>query len=124
MVVLAESPQAYLDRDFTPERQARAFAHIAREHGMPIDTRERPRMAATAPACRAVVAARLHAPEAERPLLRRLRIRHFSGELLDEPETIARPAPRVGLRPAVLVRWGAGDGELLPLAGGKAKARE
>src|SRR4051794_6475745 len=105
MVVLAESPQAYLDRDFTPERQARAFAHIAREHGMPIDTRERPRMAATLPACRAVVAARLHAPEAERPLLRRLRVRNFSGELLDEPATIDGAARDAGLDPDALRSW-------------------
>ena len=40
---------------------------IARDHGMPIDTSVRPRMAATLPACRAVVAARLHAPERDAP---------------------------------------------------------
>src|SRR3954452_9248082 len=102
MVVLAESPQEYLDRDFTAERQARGFAHIAREHGRRIDTRDRPRMAATAPACRAVVAARLHAPEAERALLRRLRVRHFAGQLLDEPATIADAAVDAGLDPAAL----------------------
>src|SRR3954451_3290305 len=102
MGVLAEAPEEYLERDFTPERQARAFAHIARDHGMPIDTRVRPRMAATAPACRAVVAARLHAPQAGRRLLRRLRIRHFAGELLDEPETIAGAARDAGLDPAAL----------------------
>ena len=44
-------------------------------------------------------AARLHAPEAERALLRRLRIRYFSGELLDEPETIHGAAARRGHRP-------------------------
>src|SRR3954453_14906535 len=59
---LAQSPHEYLDRRVTPERQSRAFATIAREPGMPIDTSVRPRMAATVPACRAVVAARLHAP--------------------------------------------------------------
>src|SRR4029079_6409422 len=78
MVVLADSPEDYVERGFTPGKQAAAYTAIAREHGMPIDTRERPRMAATRPACRAVVAARLHAPEAERPLLRRLPGRCFS----------------------------------------------
>ena len=78
LVGLAESPDEYREKGFTPEKQARAFASIARDHGMPIDSSVRPRMAATIPSCRAVVAARLHAPEAERPLLRRLRIRHFS----------------------------------------------
>ena len=108
MVVLAESPEDYLDRGFTPERQAAAFATIARDHGMPIDTSVRPRMAATVPACRAVVAARLRAPERERALLRRLRIRHFSGRLLDEPDTIAAAASDAGLDPSDVERWSAG----------------
>src|SRR3954463_10057527 len=82
MGVLAHTPQESLDKGFDPAKQSAAFKELAGEHGMPIDTRERPRMAATAPACRAVVAARLHAPQAERPLLRRPRIRHLSRELL------------------------------------------
>src|SRR3954452_24575917 len=83
MVGLAESPDEYLDRGFTPERQSSSFATIAREHGMPIGTSVRPRMAATIPACRAIVAARLHATDKMRRPLRRLLVRHFSGELLD-----------------------------------------
>jgi predicted DsbA family dithiol-disulfide isomerase len=109
LVGLAESPQEYLDRGFTPERQSSAFATIAREHGMPIDTSTRPRVAATVPACRAVVAAKLHAPDKARRLLRRLRVRHFSGQLLDEPETIADAARDAGLDPGELDRWTAGD---------------
>ncbi len=69
MVVLAESPEEYLEKGFTPTKQAAAYSKIAQEHGMPIDTSERPRMAATLPACRAVVATRLHAPELAWPLL-------------------------------------------------------
>jgi predicted DsbA family dithiol-disulfide isomerase len=109
MVGLAESPEEYLDRGFTPERQSSAFAMIAREHGMPIDTSVRARMAATVPACRAVVAAKLHAPDRARRLLRRLRVRHFSGQLLDEPQTIAAAATDAGIDPAELERWTAGD---------------
>jgi predicted DsbA family dithiol-disulfide isomerase len=105
LVGLSESPDDYLKKGFTPEKQARAFASIARDHGMPIDSSVRPRMAATMPACRAIVAARLHAPEAERALLRRLRIRHFSGELLDEAETIHGAARDAGIDPADLDRW-------------------
>src|SRR4051812_50187329 len=93
MVGLAESPDEYVDRGFTPERQAGAFATIAREHGMPIDTSVRPRVAATVPACRAVVAAKLHAPHRARRPLRRPRVRHFSRQLPDDPQTIAHPAP-------------------------------
>jgi predicted DsbA family dithiol-disulfide isomerase len=109
MVVLSESPEDYLARGFTPAKQAAAFRRIAEQHGMPIDTSERPRMAATAPACRAVVAARLHAPERVRVLLRRLRVRHFSGELLDEPETIEAAARDAGLDPVELRARASGD---------------
>jgi|tagenome__1003787_1003787.scaffolds.fasta_scaffold20826545_3 predicted DsbA family dithiol-disulfide isomerase len=96
MVVLAESPDEYLEKGFDTERQAAAFKHLAEQYGMPIDSSVRPRMAATAPACRAVIAARLFAPELERPLLRRLRVRHFSGQLLDATETIEGAAADVG----------------------------
>jgi predicted DsbA family dithiol-disulfide isomerase len=109
MVGLAESPDEYVERGFTPERQSSAFAMIAREHGMPIDTSVRSRMAATVPACRAVVAARLHAPDKVRRLLRRLRVRHFSGQLLDDPETIAGAARDADIDPGELERWTTGD---------------
>jgi predicted DsbA family dithiol-disulfide isomerase len=109
MVGLAESPDDYVGRGFTPERQSHAFSTIAREHGMPIDTSVRPRMAATVPACRAVVAARLNAPDKMRRVLRRLRVRHFSGELLDAPETIAGAATDAGIDPAELEKWTATD---------------
>lgn len=109
MVVLARSPEEYVEKGFTPERQSEAFAKIAADHGMPIDATVRSRMAATEPACLAVVAARLHAPELEGPLLRRLRLRHFAGALLDEPSTIAAAAEDVGLDADELERWCAED---------------
>lgn len=107
LVGLAESGDHYVAQGLTPERHAAALARIAHEHGMPIDTRVRERMTATVPACRAVVAARRHAPERARVLLRRLRVRTFAGELLDEPDTIARAARDAGLDPDELARWGA-----------------
>jgi predicted DsbA family dithiol-disulfide isomerase len=105
MVVLSESPDEYLAKGFTPAKQATALAKLADEHGMPVDAREQPRMMATVVACRAVVAAQLHAPEQHLPLLRRLRILRFSGELIDEPAVIARAARDVGIDPARLERW-------------------
>ena len=72
---------------------------------MPIDTRERPRMAATAPACRAVVAARAArararadapAPPAGPPLLRRAARRAGDG---------AAAAADAGLDPAEIDGW-------------------
>src|SRR3954451_3277195 len=62
MVGLAESPDDYVDRGLTPERPSHAVTTIAPEDGMAVDNAVRPRMAATVPACRAVVAARLNAP--------------------------------------------------------------
>jgi predicted DsbA family dithiol-disulfide isomerase len=105
VVVLAESPDEYEGRGFGTREQADAFRRISREHGMPIDTRERPRMAATVPACRAVVAARRRAPEKMRLLLRRLRVRHFSGDLLDEERTLHAAARDAQLDPAELEGW-------------------
>jgi 2-hydroxychromene-2-carboxylate isomerase len=106
LVGLSESPEDYEAKGFTPEKMARSFAQIAHDHGMPMATHERPRMAATLPACRAVVAVREHVSErAARALLRHLRIRHFSGELLDEPETLAGAAREVGLDPLTLEGW-------------------
>ncbi len=107
MVGLADSPEEYEEKGFTVEAQARAHQRIAEEHGMPIDTRVRPRMAATMPACRAVIATRRHAPEKERLVLRRLRIHNFAGKLLDEPETIAAAASDAGLDPQELLEWSA-----------------
>jgi predicted DsbA family dithiol-disulfide isomerase len=124
LVGLSESPQDYLDRGFTPARQAESFRSIAHDHGMPIDTRERPRMAATVPACRAVVAARIHAPERMRVLLRRLRIRNFSGELLDDPETIRGAARDAGIEPAELDAWAADPAVEEELRADMALARE
>jgi len=109
MVVLSESAADMEASGFDTKMLSSAYRTIARDHGMPIDTSVRPRMAATMPACRAVVAARLHAPDRMRRLLRRLRVRHFAGELLDEPATIAAAARDAGIDPADLERWTAGD---------------
>src|ERR1700733_6060698 len=72
---------------------------------MPFELTPRPRMSATVPACRAVVATRLHAPEREWPLLRALRVRTFAGSLLDEPATIEAAADDAGIDTADLAAW-------------------
>jgi predicted DsbA family dithiol-disulfide isomerase len=90
---------------FTPEKLSSALRSLAERHHMPMDTAVRPRMSATVPACRAVVATRLHDPERERAMLRRLRVRHFAGEPLDEPETLGRAASDVGIEPSDLGSW-------------------
>jgi predicted DsbA family dithiol-disulfide isomerase len=105
MVVLADSGDEYEAKGFTPQKMSKAFASIARDHGMPIDTSQRDRMAATAPACRAVVAARLHAPQAEDALLRAFRVRHFAGGHLDDEATIDGAAGDAGLDGGELTAW-------------------
>ena len=98
MVVLAKDAAAQAEKGMTPEKLAGSLARIAHEHGMPIDTRQRSRVPGTRDACLAVVAARTHADrETTRHLLRRLRIRYFSGELLDEPATIRAAAADAGI---------------------------
>src|SRR3954452_9848330 len=84
---------------------------------MPIDPRPYPRTASSEPACRAFVAARLHAPHAADALLRRLRVRVMQRELLDEPSTIAGAAADAGLAPARLAQWADGEDVRSALAG-------
>ena len=124
MVILADSAAEYEAKGFTPEKMAGAFASIARDYGMPIDTTPRSRMAPTEPACRAVVAARLHAPEAEGALLRALRVRHFAGDLLDDPQTVSGAASDAGLDASQLQRWMGEDEVQRVLAEDRALARE
>ena len=123
MVGLSASPRDHLDKGVTPEVQSQALRRIAHDHGMPIDTGVRPRMAATLPACRAVVAARRNAPGRERALLRGLRVRHFRGELLDVPETIDAAAADAGIDPGELARWTADPATEAALAEDMAAAR-
>jgi predicted DsbA family dithiol-disulfide isomerase len=109
MIVLSESPDDYIAKGFTPERQVQALDSIQQQYGMPIDPRRRPRMMATVHACRAVVAARLRAPDRTRALLRRLRIRTMAGGMIDEPGMIARCAREAGIDAMTLFRAITGD---------------
>jgi predicted DsbA family dithiol-disulfide isomerase len=105
MVVLSERAQDNVDRGFTPDMLAESSGQIARDHRMPIDTRLKPRVPATLPACRAVVAARVHAPDRAQRLFRALQIRNFAGELFDEQETIDGAARDAGIEPEELFEW-------------------
>ena len=112
MVVLSRSPEEYLAKGFTPELLARGMADIQRRFHMPIDPRPRPRMATTANACRAVVAARLHFPDREQALLRRLRMHAMAGDMFDEPAVIARAAADAGIDAMALLRAWRDDPEV------------
>lgn len=91
------------------EKLAQGAPTLQRRHGMPIDPAPYSRPASSEPACRAVVAARLHAPALEDALLRRLRVRTMLGGLLDDPELLAAAAHDVGLEPSELDAWCASD---------------
>jgi 2-hydroxychromene-2-carboxylate isomerase len=91
------------------ERLAEGAPNLQRIHGMPIDPVPYARPASSEPACRAVVAARLHAPGTEEALLRRLRVRVMQRGLLDDPQLIAAAARDIGLDPAQLAEWCARD---------------
>ncbi|HET9125240.1 MAG TPA: DsbA family protein [Solirubrobacteraceae bacterium] len=105
MVGLHETGEAMAQKGITTEGLARGSAQLAAAHHMPIDTRERPRLAGSVPACRAVVAVRLRAPQRERAMLRALRIANFAGELVDEIATLRRAAGRAGVDGDDLERW-------------------
>ena len=123
MVVLSESPEDYVERGFTPAKMAGGQRQLFERFRMPIDWTERPRMAATVDACRAVVAARLNAPEAERPLLRNLRVLNMGGGLLDDPALLDRAAADAGLDPADVRDWAEDPAVADALATDKAAAR-
>jgi 2-hydroxychromene-2-carboxylate isomerase len=91
------------------ERLAEGAPNLQRIYGMPIDPAPYARPASSEPACRAVVAARLHTPGSEERLLRRLRVRVMQNGLLDDPELIAAAARDAGLDPQQLDAWCARD---------------
>ncbi|MCW3040750.1 MAG: hypothetical protein JWM31_2655 [Solirubrobacterales bacterium] len=95
MIGLAEDPQLYVDRGYTPDRQAKGYLSF-RRFGMPFATAPRSRVVATGRACRAIVATRLLAPELEYAVFRALQFTQFcTTELFDTPEGIGAALARV-----------------------------
>lgn len=125
MVGLSATPEENEDKGLTPASMASGLATLAREHHMPMATHERPRVAATLPACRAVVAAREHGSERlARALLRQLRVRHFGGGLLDDPHTIGAAGHDAGIAPETLGGWMADPAVEAALVADMSAARE
>lgn len=124
MVVLSQTPEEPLEKGLTPERMAETFARIAHDHHMPIDTSVRPRTVASLPACQAVVGARRHDRDRSTALLRRLRVRYFGGDLIDEPEVLDAAAAEAGIDPAELSAWRAETESESQLGADMAEARE
>jgi 2-hydroxychromene-2-carboxylate isomerase len=92
---LAENAEKYVERGYSPTRMTLGNLRF-RRYGMPFLTEPRARVAATARACRAIVAARLLDPPREEEVLRALQFGWFTTTLvLDEDEDIARALERV-----------------------------
>jgi hypothetical protein len=87
------------------EKLAHGAPNLQRKYGMPIDPAPYPRPSSSEPACRAVVATRVHAPERAEALLRRLRVRRMAGGLLDDPTLIGAAARDAGIDPHALSGW-------------------
>ena len=86
---LSEDPRSYVERGYTPTRMTVGNLGF-RRYGMPFGAQPRARVAATARACRAIVAARLLAPGREHDVLRALQFGWFTTPLvLDEDAAIA-----------------------------------
>jgi predicted DsbA family dithiol-disulfide isomerase len=87
------------------ERLAEGAPNLQRRYGMPIDPAPYARAFSSEPACRAVVAVRLHAPELEDVFLRRLRVRAMLGGLLDDRALLGAAARDVSIDEDRLDAW-------------------
>lgn len=101
---LAEDPSRYVERGYTPELMVLGNIKF-RRYGMPFLLEPRARVAATARACRAIVATRLLDPERESAVFRALQLAWFTTTLvLDEDEAITTALQEVpGLDVAAVV---------------------
>jgi protein-disulfide isomerase-like protein with CxxC motif len=85
---LSEDTSAYVKRGFTPLRGAVGQISFAR-FGMPFAMTLKPSLSPTSPACRAIVATRLMAPELEYAAFRALQFGQFtSAGLFEDPDTL------------------------------------
>ena len=91
MIGLAESPERYESRGYTPEKQVAGFRGFAERFGMPFAYEPKARIAATSRACRAIVAAREQSPVAAEAALRALQFLQFAtADRLDDDDALRR----------------------------------
>lgn len=129
LIGLTERHEQYVERGYTPLTMARGYMTYRDRYGMPFSTTPKARVAATARACRAVVAARLTQPGSEWPVFRALQYAWFTTPLvLDEDDAIATAlgtVPGVDVQaivsrlddPAVVVAYEADRAEARTAAG-------
>jgi predicted DsbA family dithiol-disulfide isomerase len=86
LIGLTESASQYEARGYTPLRGALSQLSF-RRYGMPFAPAPKPRVSATARACRAVVAARLTEPGSEFVVFRALQLANFTTPMLLDDDT-------------------------------------
>lgn len=85
LIGLTERSDQYAQRGYTPLRGALGQL-MFRRYGMPFSPAPKPRLSATARACRAVVAARLAHPGAEWSVFRAIQLANFTTDLVLEDD--------------------------------------
>ena len=85
MIGLTESSEQYVARGYTPLRGALGQLRF-RRYGMPFSPAPKPRVSATARACRAIVAARLRDPGQRVGVFRALQLANFTTPLVLEDD--------------------------------------
>jgi protein-disulfide isomerase-like protein with CxxC motif len=89
LIGLSESAEAYERRGYTPDRLLSTQHVFSGRFGMPFSFERKPRMAGTARACRAIVAAREIDPALGESALRALQLQQFTtARLLDDDEDL------------------------------------
>jgi 2-hydroxychromene-2-carboxylate isomerase len=89
LIGLSESAEAYERRGYTPDRMLASQRVFAERFGMPFSFERKPRMAGTARACRAIVAAREIEPALGEAAFRALQLLQFTTpRLLDDDDDL------------------------------------
>ena len=89
LIGLSESGEAYERRGYTPDRLLDTQHRFSKRFGMPFSFERKPRMAATARACRAIVAARELDPALGEAALRALQLLQFTTpRVLDDDDDL------------------------------------
>jgi predicted DsbA family dithiol-disulfide isomerase len=105
LVGLTEEASQYEARGYTPLRGVHGQARFRERYGMPFSTEVKPRISATARACRAVVAARLQNPGSEWRVFRALQLANFNSPMLLDDDAHIAEAIRIvpGIDPDQIV---------------------
>jgi 2-hydroxychromene-2-carboxylate isomerase len=89
LIGLSETGEAYEKRGYTPERALATQHRFSDRFGMPFSFERKPRMAGTARACRAIVAARELDPALGEAALRALQLLQFTtARVLDDDDDL------------------------------------